>query len=169
MATLSESSSYWTSPAMSAQNMLGLWFAASHQPWMNLNFILMEVCARKDWQKAIRQEIEANAPLNDYKTLDELPLLDSFMKETVRLTPLDTMAIRRKAVHPYNFSDGTGSVPQGATVCVPAYEMMHDAARYPDPYLFKGARFVCEGGKDQRKFTQVAHDFPIWGYGSLAW
>jgi cytochrome P450 len=90
MTILSESSSYWTSPAVNAQNMLGLWFAASHQPWMNLNFILLEVCARQDWQKALRREIEDNEPLNEYKKLDRLPLLDSFMKETVRVHPLDT-------------------------------------------------------------------------------
>jgi cytochrome P450 len=90
MTTLSESSSYWTGPAMNAQNMLGLWFAASHQPWMNLSFIILEVCARPDWQEALRKEIEDNGPLDSYKKLDGLPLLDSFMKETVRLNPLDT-------------------------------------------------------------------------------
>jgi hypothetical protein len=90
MTTLSESSSYWTSPTMNTQNMLGLWFAASHQPWMNLSFIIFEVCARPDWQEALRKEIEDNGPLDNYKKFDSLPLLDSFMKETVRLNPLDT-------------------------------------------------------------------------------
>lgn len=94
MTILSESGNYWTGPAMKAQNMLGLWFAASHQPWMNLNFILLEVCARKDWQKELRKEIEGNQPLDDYKKLDDLPLLDSFMKETVRIHPLDTRKLR---------------------------------------------------------------------------
>ena len=168
MATMSESNDYWSGPAMFAQDMLGIWFAASHQPWMNLNFILMEACARPDCQEAIRQELLNSAPLDGYKKLDDLPLLDSFMKETVRFTPLDTMGIRRKAVLPYNFRDGTLSVPLGATVCVPAEQMMHDATRYPDPSKFDGTRFV-PGGQDPRKFTQVAHDFPMWGFGSLAW
>jgi cytochrome P450 len=154
---------------MNAQNLLGLWFAASHQPWVNLNFILQEVCARQEWQEALREEIEAHGPLDSYQKLDDLPLLDSFMKETVRFTPLDTMGIRRKAVLPYDFSDDTISVPQGATVCVPAYDMMHDPTRYPNPSTFDGARFSPQEGKDPRRFTQVAHDFPVWGYGSLAW
>lgn len=154
---------------MNAQNMLGIWFAASHQPWMNLNFILLEVCARPDWQEALRREIEDNGPLDDYRKLDGLQLLDSFMKETVRLHPLDTLGIRRKAVLPYNFTDGTIKVPQGATVCVPAYDMLHDPSRYPNPQKFDGARFIPKNQtNDQVRFTKVAHDFPMWGYGSLA-
>ena len=71
---------------------------------------------------------------------------------------------------PYNFVDGTISVPQGATVCVPAYDMMHDPRRYPHPNSFDGARFMNNNKQGQQtRFTQVAHDFPMWGYGSLAW
>lgn len=153
---------------MNAQNMLGLWFAASHQPWLNLDFILMEVCVRKDCQEAIRQELRSNSPLDGNKKLDDLPLLDSSMRETARFIPLDTMDIRRNAVRPYKFCHGTLSVPQGATVCVPAQEMLHDAARYPCPSKFNSARFM-PSDKDPREFTRVAHDFPMWGYGSLAW
>ena len=67
MASLSESSGYWTGPAMNAQNMLGLWFAVSHQPWMNLKFILLEVYARREWQDELRRELLYHAPIDDYK------------------------------------------------------------------------------------------------------
>jgi cytochrome P450 len=85
-----ETENYWTGPELHGQIMLGLWFAASHQPWINLNVILLEVCARRDWQERLRQEIKEHEPLDTYKKLDGLPLLDSFMKETLRLNPLDT-------------------------------------------------------------------------------
>lgn len=95
MAVLSDDSSYWNGPAMMSQNLLGVWFAASHQPWMTLHFILLELCVRPTWQKLLREEIEAAGPDLDYSALDGFPLLDSFMKETVRMNPLDTCKLSR--------------------------------------------------------------------------
>jgi cytochrome P450 len=78
------------------------------------------------------------------------------------------MGIRQKAVIPYDFRDGTLSIPLGATVCVPAEQMMHDATRYSNPSKFDSTWFV-PGDQHPRNFTQVAHDFPMLGFGSLAW
>lgn len=88
MAELTDASDYWN-PELLSQSLLGIWFAASHQPWMNLHFILLELCIRREWQSTLRQELEQNAPMK-YQQLERLPLLDSFIKETVRLNPLDT-------------------------------------------------------------------------------
>ncbi|KAK2615929.1 hypothetical protein N8I77_002650 [Diaporthe amygdali] len=167
MTELADDSDYWN-PELLSQSLLGIWFAASHQPWMNLHFIILELCARKEWQVSLRQELEQHLPL-DYETLEQLPLLDSFIKETVRLNPLDTLAIRRKALEPYTFSNGTLSVPKGATVCVSAYNLMHNPETYPGPDSFEPARFLPDNPKDQqRKFTEISETFPVWGYGSLA-
>jgi cytochrome P450 len=81
MAELTQSSSYWDSPEMNSQNMLGVWFAASHQPWSTLSTLLLELAARKELQHQLRREIEENAQIDDFKSLDKLPFLDSFMKE----------------------------------------------------------------------------------------
>lgn len=84
---MTEGNDYWA-PEVISQSLLGIWFASSHQPWMNLDFILLELCARPDWQAILRLEIEQAGDL-DYEILEKLPLLDSFMKETIRLNPLD--------------------------------------------------------------------------------
>lgn len=82
MADIAETSDYWN-PSLLAQSLLGISFAASHQPWMNLHFIILEMCVRKECQAAIRRELEQSMPL-DYKRLEQLPLLDSFIKETLQ-------------------------------------------------------------------------------------
>ncbi|KAI1471052.1 cytochrome P450 [Daldinia caldariorum] len=165
--TLADSSDYWN-PDLLSQSLLGIWFAASHQPWMNLHFVLLELCTRKEWQNALRQEIEQYGPL-DYKGLEQLPLLDGFIKETVRCNPLDTLAIRRKALEPYTFSDGSVSVPSGATVCVSAHDLMHNPQTYAEPDAFNPNRYLPqEPNAQQRKFTEVSETYPIWGFGSLA-
>ncbi|KAI0904222.1 cytochrome P450 [Ustulina deusta] len=166
MADLAKTSDYWN-PSLLAQSLLGIWFAASHQPWMNLHFIILEISARKDWQTVLREELEQSSPL-DYKRLEQLPLLDSFIKETVRFNPLDKLAIRRKALESYTFSDRSVSVPAGATVCVSAYDQMHNPQTYPDPYSFNPSRYLANSQGTQSKFTDVSESFPVWGYGSLA-
>ena len=186
MIELTEGSDYWT-PEILAQALLGIWFAASHQPWMNLDFVLLELCGRPEWVEALRNEILQQGDLN-YERLEQLPLLDSFIKETMRLNPLDTrmfclpvdlspmlirllqVAIRRKALKPYTFSDGAPFVPAGSTVCVSSYDLMHDERTYPEPNIFNGSRFVSEKPEyKQKRLMDVSEKFPVWGYGSLAW
>jgi cytochrome P450 len=73
-------------------------------------------------------------------------------------------------VLPYDFSDGSLHISQGATLGVPAFEMLRDPAKYTNPNEFDAARFVPKDPNEQQeRFTKVSYDFPTWGYGSLAW
>jgi cytochrome P450 len=89
MPQLSTDSKYWTGPAHLAQALLGMWFAAVHQPWMNMDFILQQLCIHPEWQDVLLGEVRDLEEL-DYHQIQNLPLLDAFIKETVRLNPLDT-------------------------------------------------------------------------------
>lgn len=84
----SRESSYWT-PDRLIQAIIGIWFAASHQPWINLHFMFLELCARPAYIPLLRAEVLAQESL-DYAHISAMPILDSFMKESVRLNPLDT-------------------------------------------------------------------------------
>ena len=84
----SRESSYWT-PDLLIQAINGIWFAASHQPWINLHFMFLELCRRPEYVQLLRDEIDAQESL-DYAHISKMPILDSFMKESVRLNPLDT-------------------------------------------------------------------------------
>ncbi|KAF2652995.1 cytochrome P450 [Lophiostoma macrostomum CBS 122681] len=168
IASLTSESEYWHGPAHLAQTLLGVWFAAAHQPWMNLHFIMLQLCRRPDLQAALREEIDTLDGLT-YDRLMELPLLDSLIKETVRLHPLDTLAVRRKALQPYTFASGAPHVPAGATVAVSSYDLMHDSTQYPSSNDFQPRRFIdTESPARGTKFTEVSERFPVWGYGSLA-
>ena len=48
----------------------------------------MELCARPDYADMIYDEIQSVDSL-DHESIEKLPILDSFIKETVRLNPLD--------------------------------------------------------------------------------
>ena len=94
LKSASTSSSYWTTDLL-IQAVLGIWFAASHQPWMNLHFVILELCNRPEWVDMLREELKDNLGL---EAVTNLPLLDSFIKECVRLNPLDRSEFR---VHPH--------------------------------------------------------------------
>jgi cytochrome P450 len=136
---------------------------------MNLDAIMLQLCRRPDIQDSLREEIDTLEGLT-YDKLMELPLLDSFVKETVRLHPLDTLAVRRKALQPYTFASGSPHVPAGATVAVSSYDLMHNSTDYPFPNDFQPRRFIdTKSSVRGTKFTEVSEKFPVWGYGSLAW
>ena len=91
------------------------------------------------------------------------------------------MSIRRKALKPFTFADGT-HVPAGDIACAPAWEIMHNEAKYPRPQDFEGLRFAKErdlplgsasgtGDEPMRGtvLTDASKDFPIWGLGSKVW
>ncbi|KAL9074039.1 MAG: hypothetical protein Q9157_004529 [Trypethelium eluteriae] len=174
MIKLSEGSTYWT-PDVLMQAVVGIWFAASHQPWVNLHCVFLELCERPEYIGILREELASSGDLN-YKTLTELPILDSFAKESARLNPLDRMGIRRKALKPFQFGNGGPLVPTGGVVCVPAFDLLHNASKYEDPFRFDGLRFLDNGSAEENeandmrgtKFTDPSKDFPIWGLGSKA-
>ena len=88
MLEASKDSNFWT-PFAVAQALLGIWFAASHQPWINLHFMFLELCTRREYVELIRSEIEDRKGCLNHDAICQLPILDSFIKESVRLNPLD--------------------------------------------------------------------------------
>ncbi|PYH88578.1 cytochrome P450 [Aspergillus ellipticus CBS 707.79] len=158
---------YWT-PETLSQAILGLWLAASHQPWVNLHAILLELCVRPEWQDALRKEALEHQG-NLASMIDHLPLLDSFMRETARFNALDKVAIRRKALTDYTFTSGSPIVRAGSVLCVSSYDLTRNSNIYPDPNHFDGMRFINGRCRDaSSRFADVSENHLIWGYGSLA-
>lgn len=130
----------------------------------------------------------------EYSTIARLPILDSFIKESVRLNPLDKselvpyssdvslkyqVSIRRKALQPYTFSDKGPTLSVGEVACVSGWDILHDEAKYPNADTFDGLRFVDRPSScgehtqsEQMKgtvFTDASKDWPVWGLGSHVW
>ncbi|KAI0095586.1 cytochrome P450 [Daldinia grandis] len=156
--TLTSGSGYWN-PDLISQSLLGIWFAASYQPWMNLHFVNIRIMRTQGMAKQTTPRARAIRPARLQRLRTVAPF--GWIHQ-------GNFAIRRKALEPYTFSDGSLSVPSGATVCVSAYDLMHNPQTYPDPTSFNPSRFLPkESNGQQRKFTEVSEIYPIWGYGSL--
>ena len=59
----------------------------------NLHFVLLELCLQPEYIELIRREIQEIPGPQDADSISRLPLLDSFIKESVRINPLDKSKI----------------------------------------------------------------------------
>ncbi|KAL7791988.1 cytochrome P450 [Trichoderma ceciliae] len=148
-------------------------------PWTPARMV--DLCRHPEYIEPLREEahevFHAVKPLRD---VNKLPLLDSFIKESVRGSNSDAITCRRKALVSYTFRDGS-SINKGDWACVPQRAMMQDSTRYRDPQTFDGFRFARANAQlrqrkqsadvpDQKEsnLTDASPDWPIWGLGNTA-
>lgn len=149
------------------QVILGIWFASVHQPALSLVYALDDLCAFPDHAECLRQTIEYC--LSHEEDLDRLPLLDSFLKESARVHPSDSISVRRKVLEPFMFADGT-TLLKGDVACVPLQAIMRDPSLYPQSLQFDPYRFIDESGNGSRaRFTDATATYPLWGLGKRTW
>lgn len=117
--------------------------------------------------------------------------LDSFVKETQRLSPIGSGtskhffsssiiftvhipdALQRKAVQDFTFSDGL-FIPAGTYMVAHVYAMHRDPAVYEDPLEFKGFRFAEKrsgpsGEITKHQVVNTSLTYLPFGHGKHAW
>lgn len=157
----------WTAQKI-VQVVLGIWFAAVHQPAMSLVYALSDICQHPEYQDALEKEL-GDGSSADGKDLDSMSLLDAFLKESARLCPSDSISCRRKVLSPYTLADGT-FLDTGDVACVPLQSILLDPEMYPDASTFDPRRFINkEDMSNSSRFTDSNLRFPLWGLGKHAW
>ncbi|KAH7075664.1 cytochrome P450 [Paraphoma chrysanthemicola] len=148
---------------------LALWFASVHQPAITLYYAILDLCEHPHLQQQLLAEISASQSSDGSIDPLKLELLDSFLKESARLNTSESISLRRKAVQPFTFKDGT-HVAAEDWVCVPQRPLLRDAAIYPNPDTFDPFRFMSHNTGTQKasKFTDLSPDYPMWGLGKQA-
>ncbi|KAL6719191.1 ADP-ribosylation factor protein 3 [Lecanora helva] len=145
------------------QVILGVWFAALHQPALSLTYLLDDLCNYPEYVELLREELETHDVTGD--NLENLALLDSFLKESARLHPSDSISVRRKVLQPFSLTDGT-SLQVGDVACVPLQAILQDPSNYPDSMRFDGFRFVDQTSDgNTERFTDATSTYPLWGLG----
>ncbi|KAM0262161.1 hypothetical protein ACHAQJ_001904 [Trichoderma viride] len=147
-------------------------------------FALHHLCLHPEYVEPLRSEIESTGWAQFEKLGGKaFPLLDSFMKESARISPVESVSSRRMALKPFVLSDGS-RVETGEWICTAARGMMLDARHYTAPLEFQGFRFVepsvlqktfpeTTGEKVSQlqgtpsNFTDIG-DWQLWGTGRSA-
>ncbi|KAL9108427.1 MAG: hypothetical protein Q9227_006761 [Pyrenula ochraceoflavens] len=117
---------------------------------------------------AVRDEALSAAPWTDATALKKLPLIDSTIKESLRLNPIQTKGLLHEVNDPNGLTlpDGT-HLPRGAWVAVPAQEIQRDKRFYQDAQSYKPFRFA--DGTKEADATYTSETYLAFSYGRHAW
>ncbi|KAK4185240.1 Ent-kaurene oxidase [Podospora australis] len=172
----------WT-PERIVHELMAIWFGSVHAVSTTVTFAIHDLCLHPEYVEPIRQELLAGYA--DFeKTGLGLPLLDSFIKESARITPVEAQSTRRAALRPFTLSDGT-KLNVGDWACTPVRAMMHDPEFFPEPMQFNGFRFAdpviveeaaarSHGSNFKTpqpkpsKLTDCDSTYHVWGTGRMA-
>ncbi|CAG8950411.1 hypothetical protein HYFRA_00006904 [Hymenoscyphus fraxineus] len=149
--------------AETAKVTIGLLFASAFQVPMVSQFMIHSLCKHRDYHDRLREEAlrYKDAPFG--RVNQDMPLLDSFMRETVRLSPGIILSAPRLIMAPYtSYNQGYHS-PAGNWLAIPQVSLMRDEKIWPNASEFDGFRYVDADGNSEDRFTHPAYDFPFWG------
>jgi len=135
-----------------------------------------DLIAHPEYQELLLEEIRAvskEEPAWNKASLAKLKLMDSFMKESTRMTPVTMLPVNRVAERALTLADGT-KIPKGATLSVPTLAS-NDPSIFPNPDKFDGHRFYnlsqqagSTAGAAKYQFVGTSNDHIIFGHGKHA-
>ncbi|KAH7010968.1 cytochrome protein [Macrophomina phaseolina] len=107
-----------------------------------LTVTLLDLVRHPDVVEALREEITSVLSEGGWQktSLHNMKLLDSVIKESLRLKPIAVVSMRRVATADVNLSDGT-HLPKGTKLAVSSHRMW-DASVYERPDEWDGRRFL---------------------------
>ncbi|RYP07681.1 hypothetical protein DL764_002365 [Monosporascus ibericus] len=174
--------------------LMAIWFGSVHSLSVTSTYAIHDISRRPEYVQHLGDEIESQYAKFEL-TGQGLPLLDSFLKESARLTPvestsyaaflfmllMDQVSTRRAAMKPFELSDGT-KIGVGDWTCTPVYAINQSPEHYPDPSMFNGFRFVSNELLDQMAIdtdtgslqptpsalAEVSSKWQFWGTGRMA-
>jgi cytochrome P450 len=158
------------SPSRFTHEVMALWFGSIHGLSISTTFALFALCNNPEYVEPLRAELESEEWARFIETSNGLPLLDSFIKESARMQPMDHMTSRRVALKEFSLSNGT-SIKPGEWICMPLKSLLNDAHHYPSPQHFDGFRFVKPDTQPEgpSKLTDVTYKWGMWGNVRQAW
>ncbi|KAI3332777.1 cytochrome P450 [Ustulina deusta] len=124
-----------------ANGQLSLTMAAIHTTTESAGRALLDICQYPEIAQQLRDEIIEVVGREGWAktTLYKLRLMDSFLKESQRVTPLSIMSMNRYVEKAITLSDGI-EIPKGARISV-AGDFANPEI-YPEPEKFDAARFA---------------------------
>ncbi|PVF95399.1 putative cycloheximide-inducible protein CIP70 [Serendipita vermifera] len=129
-------------------------FAAIHTSGLSITHAVYWLVARPEYLPPLREEIQSIIDQYGWSkdSIAKMVKLDSFLKESARISPLATQVIGRKVLKPFTFSNGF-TAPVGSNLVCHLYAMHHDESIYHDADEFNPFRWLetNPGREDQRE------------------
>ncbi|CZT23688.1 uncharacterized protein RCC_09402 [Ramularia collo-cygni] len=155
-------------PERMAHQLMHLMFAGSSAPGGLVVQMVYQILTSPAYLAPLRQEIsktlQETAGFNA-AFLSRTPLLESFMRETMRLYPTGVVSVTRAVMQePFRFHDGL-TLPKGSRFAFPIHAIHRDPDNYDDPLSFCGFRTA---DRKDINATTVDATFLNFGFGRHA-
>lgn len=171
---------------------MALWFGALHALSMSLTYAAIDLCVHSEFVEPLRAELESPGFATFMETANGLPLLDSFIKESARLTPFEAgelrdsnhimrtlrlqilVSVRRRALQDFHLSDGT-KANKGDWLVTPFQAVNYDDNYYRNAASFDAFRFVKQSAEgsgipsatNESPFAEPTAIWHFWGSGKI--
>ncbi|PGH15382.1 hypothetical protein AJ80_05566 [Polytolypa hystricis UAMH7299] len=125
------------------QVLQNLW-AGSGAPGGMLTQMIYQLLSYPEYLEPMREEVRNSISEHGWtdKMLNNIPSVDSFLRETNRLYPNGVITAARTVMEkPFRFNDGL-TLPVGTRIAFPSRAIMCDADNFENPYEFDGFRFA---------------------------
>ena len=155
---------------------LNVSLAAIHTTTMTASHAWLDMTARPEYLEPLREEwseVLATEPTGviSKTSMPKLKKLDSFLKESQRLSPLGATAFERKVTGPFILPDGT-KLEKGFYLAVAAEAVGLDESLWDRPDQFDGFRFEklrqVAGNESRYQFATTGVESMHFGHGKHA-
>lgn len=159
-----------------AQMQLSVSMASIHTTSMTVTNLIFDLAARPEYISPLLEEIRAvkateTTPYLSKSAMPRLKKLDSFIKESHRMSPISLLNMRRKIKQDIALHDGT-LLPAGTHIAFPLNQVSYDKQLWGDPEVFDGFRCFKlrerAGNENRFQFVTTGVDNLDFGHGSHA-
>ncbi|KAB5585128.1 cytochrome P450 [Coniochaeta sp. 2T2.1] len=144
-------------------------FAATDTTGNTMTYAMYRLCCHPEWQDKLRAELRssgAKAAGYSYQSLQNLPVLNGVVMETMRLHPAAPSGLPRVATQ--NMDIGGTFVPAKTHVSVQAFTTQRDPKIFPDPDTFDPNRWITASGELDPGSPEMREMILVWGKGTRA-
>ncbi|PCH34175.1 cytochrome P450 [Wolfiporia cocos MD-104 SS10] len=148
-------------------------FAAIHTSSNSITHALYHLAAHPEYMQPLREEIEA--VLKEHRwtkiSIGKMRKLDSFMRESQRLSGITALSVMRKILQDITLSNGT-FLPKGTVIASAASATHHDERYYKHADEFEGFRFANmrteESERIKHQYVSTSSEYIAFGHGRHA-
>ncbi|KAL0567087.1 hypothetical protein V5O48_014903 [Marasmius crinis-equi] len=135
-------------PEQLGLRMLALNVAAIHTTSQAFNSALINLCKHPEYIEPLRKEIEGAIEKEGWTkaSMGRMRMLDSFLKESQRVSSSNAIGVHRQTLKEFTFSNGI-VLPAGTVIGISASALHFDESTYSNPSEFDGLRSYHEREK----------------------
>ncbi|KAM3080812.1 hypothetical protein ACMFMG_005738, partial [Clarireedia jacksonii] len=169
---------HWTAERLVGETM-AIWYGSVHTLAIATSYALLDLYSHSEYIELIRKELQGSSLEEFKRTAEGLPILDSFLKESARLSAFESTGVRRQALEPFTLSGGL-TIEPGDWICVPHRSMMRSEANFRDALAFRPFRKSDEmsechtsdshlaiGKPAHNGLTDSSESWLVWGAGRI--